>query len=193
MAARFYLAGRRGDGAFNERLIIFALSESHVEVRVYGGGGVRVVERARTVRKRQPVRAGPPERPHLCPGPGQQRLHLPAIGLGVIAAEAKRITDEMFFVAAKALADQVTPADLDLGRLYPPFTRIRPVSAAIATAVAELAYERGLAEHPRPADLSAFVKIADVRACVSQLCGTDRRIAARRGRGHTAGVEVGAV
>jgi len=39
-----------------------------------------------------------------------------------------------------------------------PFTRIRPVSTAIATAVAELAYERGLAEYPRPADVSAFVR-----------------------------------
>ena len=64
----------------------------------------------------------------------------------------------MFFVAAKTLANQVTASDLDLGRLYPPFTRIRTVSTAIATAVAELVYERGLAQHPRPADLSAFVR-----------------------------------
>ena len=92
------------------------------------------------------------------PAQGNNAYIFPGIGLGVIAAEAKRITDEMFFVAAKTLANQVMAADLDLGRLYPPFTRIRTVSTAIAMAVAELVYERGLAQHPRPADLSAFVR-----------------------------------
>ena len=62
---------------FNERPDHLRAVQSHVQVGVYGGGGVHVVERARTVRERQPVRTGPPERPHLCPGPGQQRLHLP--------------------------------------------------------------------------------------------------------------------
>jgi malate dehydrogenase (oxaloacetate-decarboxylating)(NADP+) len=43
------------------------------------------------------------------------------------------------------LAEQVTPADLDQGSLFPPLANTREVSAHIAVAVAEVAYERGLA------------------------------------------------
>jgi malate dehydrogenase (oxaloacetate-decarboxylating)(NADP+) len=63
----------------------------------------------------------------------------------------------MFFVAAKVLADEVTAADLDLGRVYPPIGRIRDVSAKIAIGVADVAYRRGLAGRLRPADLRASV------------------------------------
>ena len=82
----------------------------------------------------------------------------PRVALGVIATGATRVTDEMFLVAAKALANLVTEADLEKGLIYPPLTRIREVSAVIATAVAEVAYERGLARRPRPDDLLEMVE-----------------------------------
>jgi malate dehydrogenase (oxaloacetate-decarboxylating)(NADP+) len=44
------------------------------------------------------------------------------------------------------------------GRIYPTLPRIREVSAAIATAVAEIAYDQGLATEPRPADLAKHVR-----------------------------------
>ena len=47
---------------------------------------------------------------------------------------------------------------LALGALFPPLARIRDVSARIATAVAETAYDAGLAMLPRPADLPAHVR-----------------------------------
>jgi malate dehydrogenase (oxaloacetate-decarboxylating)(NADP+) len=59
----------------------------------------------------------------------------------------------MFIAAARAVASEVTEDDLRLGRIYPPLDRIRPVSARIAEAVAGLAFDRGLARHPRPANL----------------------------------------
>ena len=64
----------------------------------------------------------------------------------------------MFFVAAKTLAHLVSQADLDLGRIYPPLPKIREVSLIIATAVAEVAYDRGLATKPRPDDLPEYIK-----------------------------------
>jgi malate dehydrogenase (oxaloacetate-decarboxylating)(NADP+) len=63
----------------------------------------------------------------------------------------------MFFVAAKALAHEVSKEDLALGRIYPPLGAIREVSATIATAVAEVAYANGLAQKSRPDDLSEYI------------------------------------
>jgi len=70
------------------------------------------------------------------------------------------VTDEMFDVAARTLASMVTENDLALGRVYPDLNRIREVSAAIAVAVAEVAFARGLARLSRPADLVSHVAAA---------------------------------
>ncbi len=92
------------------------------------------------------------------PGQGNNSYIFPGVGLGVIASQSSRVTNEMFFVAAKALANLVTTADLEIGRIYPDLARIREVSAAIALAVAENAFARGLTRQARPDDLVAHVQ-----------------------------------
>jgi len=92
------------------------------------------------------------------PGQGNNAYIFPGVGLGAIACGAKLVTDEMFFQAAHALAQQVSESDLEQGLIYPPLTEIRGVSAAIAAAVAEVAYQRGLATQPKPADLLAHIE-----------------------------------
>jgi malate dehydrogenase (oxaloacetate-decarboxylating)(NADP+) len=92
------------------------------------------------------------------PGQGNNAYIFPGVGLGAVACGARLVTDEMFFAAAKALADQVSEADLERGLIYPPLTEIREVSAAIAVAVAEVAYRHGLATQPRPKDLRGFIE-----------------------------------
>jgi malate dehydrogenase (oxaloacetate-decarboxylating)(NADP+) len=82
----------------------------------------------------------------------------PGVGLGVIASGARHVTDEMFFAAAKTLAQAVAPEDLEQGRVYPPLARIREVSAAIAAAVAEVACQQDLATKPRPDELLSYIK-----------------------------------
>jgi malate dehydrogenase (oxaloacetate-decarboxylating)(NADP+) len=92
------------------------------------------------------------------PGQCNNAYVFPGIGLGVVACGARRVTDEMFFATARALADQVSEEDLALGRIYPPLGSIRDVSAAIAVAVAEVAYRRGLASQPAPDNLLAHIE-----------------------------------
>jgi malate dehydrogenase (oxaloacetate-decarboxylating)(NADP+) len=92
------------------------------------------------------------------PGQANNAYIFPGVGLGAIASEASIITDDMFYVAATALAGEVSERDLALGRVYPSLTRIRDVSAHIATAVATLAYESGIAGKARPADVMADVQ-----------------------------------
>jgi len=91
-------------------------------------------------------------------GQGNNSYIFPGVGLGVIASESSRVTNEMFLAAARALAGLVSEEDLALGRVYPALTRIREVSAAIALAVAESAYARGFARQVRPADLRAHIQ-----------------------------------
>ncbi len=92
------------------------------------------------------------------PGQGNNAYIFPGVGLGVVVSGARLVTDEMFSEAARALADQVTPGDLKLGRLYPPLSSIREVSAHIAAAVAEVAWRRDLATLERPEDVLGYVK-----------------------------------
>jgi malate dehydrogenase (oxaloacetate-decarboxylating)(NADP+) len=92
------------------------------------------------------------------PRQGNNSYIFPGVGLGAIACGAKRVVDEMFLAAADALAATVTQADLDQGSLYPPLANVREVSARIAAAVARIAYRRGLATKPEPADLLGFVR-----------------------------------
>ena len=92
------------------------------------------------------------------PRQGNNSYIFPGVGLGVITSRANRVTDEMFMAAARTLAEQVTTQDLEQGSLYPPLKDIREVSAHIAAAVAGVAYRRGLAQEPQPADLLAYAR-----------------------------------
>jgi malate dehydrogenase (oxaloacetate-decarboxylating)(NADP+) len=92
------------------------------------------------------------------PRQGNNSYIFPGVGLGAIASGARRITEEMFMTAAHALAQLVTEVDLAQGSLYPALPRIREVSAHIAAQVAQVAYRKGLAAQPAPADMLAHVQ-----------------------------------
>ena len=92
------------------------------------------------------------------PGQGNNAYIFPGLGLGVLVAGARRVTDQMFHTAARVLASSVSPAALEEGLLYPPISGIRGVSEVIAAAVAEVAWGAGLAREPRPPDVAAAVR-----------------------------------
>ncbi|MAU01942.1 MAG: NAD-dependent malic enzyme [Anaerolineaceae bacterium] len=92
------------------------------------------------------------------PGQGNNSYIFPGVGLGVVAVKARHVTDEMFMAAARTLASLVTEDDLAQGRVYPSLQRIREVSAAIGTAVAEVAYAKNLARIVRPDNLAQFIE-----------------------------------
>ena len=91
------------------------------------------------------------------PRQGNNSYIFPGVGLGVVTVESSRVTDEMFMAAARTLAASVSEADLAQGSLYPALSRVREVSAEIATAVGEVALRDGLAGIEAPDDLHALM------------------------------------
>ena len=90
-------------------------------------------------------------------GQGNNVYIFPGVGMGVMASWATQVTNEMFLMAARILANEVSETDLRIGRVYPPLPRTRDVSKEIAIAVADLAYNRGLASRPRPENLEEYI------------------------------------
>ncbi|MEE4245241.1 MAG: NAD-dependent malic enzyme [Kangiellaceae bacterium] len=68
----------------------------------------------------------------------------PGVGLGVLAAAANRVTENMLMASSEALAD--CSAELQDGALLPPLSDIREVSLYIAKVVAKQAMIDGVAE-----------------------------------------------
>jgi malate dehydrogenase (oxaloacetate-decarboxylating)(NADP+) len=91
------------------------------------------------------------------PGQGNNVYIFPAMGMAIYATQAKRVTDEMFMTAARALAEQVSADNLAMGLIYPPQSDIYKSSMHIAEKVAEVIFDRNLASVPKPSDLKAFI------------------------------------
>ena len=72
-------------------------------------------------------------------------LVFPGLGLGVIVAKAKRISDQMIAAGAEAVA-RMSDATANGAPLLPPMTDLRMVSAAVGIAVAQAAADEGLAQ-----------------------------------------------
>ena len=73
----------------------------------------------------------------------------PAIGHACVLTKAKRISDDVFLVAAETLAELSSLEDLDIGFLFPRFSLIRDVSIKIMVAVADHLIQSGMGGYPR--------------------------------------------
>lgn len=92
------------------------------------------------------------------PSQGNNAYIFPGIAAGVISVGARQVTDEMFLTAATVCSEMVTGEELARGRTYPPLSKVTEVTLAIAEAVAEEAYETGVATRARPRDLRNFLR-----------------------------------
>ncbi len=100
----------------------------------------------------------------LVPGQGNNVYIFPAMGMAVLATEAKRVTEEMFIIAARAVAEQVTEANLATGLIYPPTSNILDASLHTAARIAEYIFDHELAGIARPDDIDAHVRARAYKA-----------------------------
>jgi len=141
----------------NQQPLIFALSNptDHAECtpeQAYAWSDGRAIYAAGV--QFPPVRVGDRT---LIPGQANNFYIFPAVGLAIFATRARRVTDEMFVEAARAVAEQVTADDLTHGTLYPPQTEILQTEVNTAVRVATVIFDRGLAGVDRPGDVHEFV------------------------------------
>jgi malate dehydrogenase (oxaloacetate-decarboxylating)(NADP+) len=97
------------------------------------------------------------------PGQGNNIYVFPAMGMAVFATEAMRVTEEMFIVAAQAIAEQVSEDDLSMGLIYPPQSHILDASLHVAELIATCIFDQGLARVPRPDDVGALIRARTYR------------------------------
>jgi malate dehydrogenase (oxaloacetate-decarboxylating)(NADP+) len=97
------------------------------------------------------------------PGQGNNMYMFPGLGLGSVLARPESITNRIILRASMALADSLTEQERENGLLYPELSRIRDVSATVASAVVDQAVRDNIATSEQvkalnPEEYQEFVK-----------------------------------
>lgn len=82
------------------------------------------------------------------PNQGNNVYVFPGLGLGAILAKASRVTDNMVYTSAEALASSLNAEEIHKGLIYPRIERVRDASINVAREVMKAARRDGVSELP---------------------------------------------
>lgn len=82
------------------------------------------------------------------PNQGNNVYVFPGIGLGAILAKASKVTDDMIYTSAAALANSLNADEVKKGLIYPRIDRVREANVIIAREVMKSARREGVSTLP---------------------------------------------
>ncbi|CAK7223873.1 hypothetical protein SCUCBS95973_005326 [Sporothrix curviconia] len=82
------------------------------------------------------------------PNQGNNVYIFPGLGLGAILAKASRVTDDMVYTSAAALAGCLNAEEIHMGLIYPRIERVRDASLIVAREVMKAARRDGVSTLP---------------------------------------------
>src|SRR3989338_3479378 len=89
---------------------------------------------------------------------GNNAFVYPGLGLGVVAAKAKRVTDKMILAASNALGECSPSLKDKSAPLLPDWDEVRAVGLKVAKAVLKQAITDGVAQVDKDADFDALIR-----------------------------------
>lgn len=92
------------------------------------------------------------------PGQANNFYVFPGMCLAVYATRARRITDNLWIEAAYAIANQMTPDQLNKGMLFPPQNDVLEVEIKMGERIAGVIFDQGLAQVERPKDIGPWLR-----------------------------------